>query len=96
MSLTEVFDAPSISITSTLFPLAISVHEVQPPQGWAEGPFSQLRAFARRRAGELLTIDNESWLEDVENIKNFYKQVGDRVPAELYEELAALEANLKK
>ena len=45
---------------------------------------------------ELLTIDNESWLEDVENIKAFYKQVGDRVPAELYEELAALEANLKK
>ena len=45
---------------------------------------------------ELLTIDNESWLEDVENIKAFYKQVGDRVPAELYEELATLEANLKK
>ena len=45
---------------------------------------------------ELLTIDNESWLEDVENIKAFYKQVGDRVPAELYDELAVLEANLKK
>ncbi|MBO7273315.1 MAG: phosphoenolpyruvate carboxykinase (GTP), partial [Clostridia bacterium] len=45
---------------------------------------------------ELLTIDTESWLEDVEAIKAFYKQVGDRVPAELYEELAALEANLKK
>ena len=45
---------------------------------------------------DLLTIDNESWLEDVENIKAFYKQVGDRVPAELYDELAILEANLKK
>jgi phosphoenolpyruvate carboxykinase (GTP) len=45
---------------------------------------------------ELLTIDNESWLEDVENIKAFYKQVGDRVPAEMYDELAILEANLKK
>ena len=45
---------------------------------------------------ELLTIDNESWLEDVENIKAFYKQVGDRAPAELYEELAALEARLSK
>ena len=45
---------------------------------------------------ELLTIDKESWLEDVENIKAFYKQVGDRVPAELYDELATLEANLKK
>ncbi len=45
---------------------------------------------------DLLTIDTESWLEDVENIKAFYKQIGDRVPAELYDELAALEGNLKK
>ncbi len=45
---------------------------------------------------ELLTIDNASWLEDVANIKEFYAQVGDRVPAELYDELAILEANLTK
>ena len=45
---------------------------------------------------ELLTIDKASWLEDVENIKSFYKQIGDRVPAELYDELATLEANLRK
>ncbi len=45
---------------------------------------------------DLLTIDNVSWLEDVENIKAFYKQVGDRVPAEMYDELAILENNLKK
>ena len=45
---------------------------------------------------ELLTIDNASWLEDVTNIKEFYAQVGDRVPAELYDELAILEANLTK
>ncbi|MBQ1230458.1 MAG: phosphoenolpyruvate carboxykinase (GTP) [Clostridia bacterium] len=45
---------------------------------------------------ELLTIDNASWLEDVENIKSVYKQIGDRVPAELYDELAILEANLRK
>ncbi|MBE6544043.1 MAG: phosphoenolpyruvate carboxykinase (GTP) [Ruminococcaceae bacterium] len=43
---------------------------------------------------ELLTIDVESWKEDVANIKEFYAQVGDHVPAELYEELAALEARL--
>jgi len=45
---------------------------------------------------ELLTIDNASWLEDVANIKEFYAQVGDRVPSELYDELANLEANLSK
>ena len=44
----------------------------------------------------LLTIDKNSWLEDVENIKAFYKQVGDRVPQEMYDEQATLEANLKK
>ena len=44
----------------------------------------------------LLSIDKQSWLEDVENIKAFYKQVGDRVPQEMYDELATLEANLKK
>ena len=43
----------------------------------------------------LLTVDKASWLEDVENIKAFYKQVGDRVPQTMYDELAALEARLK-
>ncbi len=45
---------------------------------------------------ELLTVDKESWLADVENIKEFYAMVGDHVPAEMYEELAALEARLSK
>ena len=45
---------------------------------------------------ELLTVDHDAWLSGVENIKNFYKQVGDRVPHELYDELAMLETNLKK
>ena len=43
---------------------------------------------------DLLSVDAESWKEDVENIKAFYAQIGDRVPAELHEELAALEARL--
>ncbi len=44
----------------------------------------------------LLDVDNELWKEDVAGIKDFYRQVGDRVPAELYDELAALEARLEK
>jgi len=44
---------------------------------------------------ELLSVDNESWLADVANIKEFYAQVGDRVPKAMYDELAALEARLK-
>ena len=45
---------------------------------------------------ELLSIDTESWLADVQNIKEFYNLVGDRVPDALWDELAALEARLSK
>ena len=44
---------------------------------------------------DLLSVDKESWLADIENIKEFYAQVGDRVPQTMYDELAALEARLK-
>ncbi|MBE6685975.1 MAG: phosphoenolpyruvate carboxykinase (GTP) [Ruminococcaceae bacterium] len=43
---------------------------------------------------ELLRVDTTSWKEDIENIKEFYAMIGERVPAELHEELAALEARL--
>ena len=44
---------------------------------------------------DLLSVDTDSWLEDIKNIKEFYAQVGDRVPAAMYDELAALEARLR-
>ncbi len=44
---------------------------------------------------DLLSVDKESWLADIENIKEFYAQVGDRVPNAMFDELAALEARLK-
>ena len=43
---------------------------------------------------DLLSVDKAAWLEDVANIKEFYAQVGDRVPVELKEELKALESRL--
>ena len=43
---------------------------------------------------DLLTVDVASWLEDIDNIKEFYALVGDRVPQTMYDELAALEARL--
>ena len=45
---------------------------------------------------ELLSVDRESWLEDCKNIRDFYAQIGERVPAEMYEELKAHEERLKK
>ncbi len=44
----------------------------------------------------LLSVENDLWLEDCKAIREFYAQVGERVPAELYDELAALEARLAK
>ncbi len=47
---------------------------------------------------ELLKVDNASWLEDIDNIKEFYNtidSVGGRLPKALWDELAKLEANLK-
>ena len=44
----------------------------------------------------LLTIDNKVWLEDVENIKEYFAQFGDKLPKEMADELAKLEANLTK
>ena len=45
---------------------------------------------------ELLSVDKELWLDDCKAIHEFYKQVGDRVPEELYSELSALEDRLAK
>ena len=45
---------------------------------------------------ELLSVDRELWLEDCKGIRQFYAQVGERVPAELYDELSALEGRLTK
>ena len=42
----------------------------------------------------LLTINNESWLEDVNSIKEFYAKIGDTIPNELIEELKTLADNL--
>lgn len=42
----------------------------------------------------LLSVDADSWKADIANIKEFYALIGDHVPAELYEELSALEKRL--
>ena len=44
------FEAPSISMTSSERPAAMSVQQSHTPQGVVVGPFAQLRDFARMRA----------------------------------------------
>ncbi|MBO5850848.1 MAG: phosphoenolpyruvate carboxykinase (GTP) [Clostridia bacterium] len=45
---------------------------------------------------DLLSVDKETWLEEVKGIKEFYAQFGDRLPKELEAELSALEERLSK
>ena len=45
---------------------------------------------------DLLTVDKDMWLKEADGIEEFYKELGDRVPAELYAQLAALRAKLAK
>ncbi|MFA9423555.1 MAG: phosphoenolpyruvate carboxykinase (GTP), partial [Sedimentibacter sp.] len=43
---------------------------------------------------DLFGIEERAWLEDVENIKEFYGKIGDSIPKELIGELKALKSNL--
>lgn len=43
---------------------------------------------------ELLSVDKSLWKEDIEGVKAFYEKIGDRMPKELYDQLAAFEARL--
>ncbi|MBN2189389.1 MAG: phosphoenolpyruvate carboxykinase (GTP) [Chitinispirillaceae bacterium] len=45
---------------------------------------------------ELLRVDLKEWLHEVAGIKAYYEKLGNRLPAALREELAALESRLHK
>ena len=47
-----------------------------------------------RTLEELLEIDSEAWTKEVESIRDFFREFGERMPAQLYEELAKLEARV--
>ena len=45
---------------------------------------------------KLLYVDKDLWKEEVANLREFYKQFGDRLPAEITKQLDNLEARLNK
>lgn len=45
---------------------------------------------------ELLSVDKSLWKEDIKGVKEFYAKIGDRMPKELYDQLAAFEARLDR
>lgn len=44
---------------------------------------------------EILSVDKQTWAKEAEGIEEFYKQFGDRLPAELSKELEDLKKRLK-
>jgi len=44
---------------------------------------------------ELLEIDSEAWTKEVESIREFFGEFGERMPKQLFEELAKLENRVK-
>lgn len=45
---------------------------------------------------KLLAVDKTLWLDEVKELREFYKQFGDRLPAEIAGQLDSLEARLNK
>lgn len=48
--------------------------------------------FSKETLEGLLTVDSDCWIQDIENIKEFYAKFGDKLPTELRDQLTALEA----
>ncbi len=44
---------------------------------------------------ELLKVDKESWLKEVDSIRDYYKTLGEKLPKEMTNQLNALEKRLK-
>lgn len=50
--------------------------------------------LSKETVGKLLTVDVGAWLNEVEELKNYYKIFGEKFPSEIVEELHLLEAAL--
>jgi len=51
--------------------------------------------FTKDTLEELLTVNKQWWRDDLDSIHEFYGKFGDRMPAKMLQELAALEERLK-
>jgi phosphoenolpyruvate carboxykinase (GTP) len=51
--------------------------------------------FDQSTLDELLEIDPDAWTKEVESITEFFEEFGQRMPKQLFDELAKLEARVK-
>lgn len=52
-------------------------------------------SFTKEDLQSILTINNQWWLDDIDNIRAFYNKIGQTVPLELRNELTAMEKRLE-
>ena len=76
-----------------------TVDAVETPIGFLPNPedipAEGLDGVSEETMKELLSVDRESWIADLANIRDFYRMIGNRVPGELHEELRNLEERLQ-
>ena len=79
-------------------PAAASFKHVSPTSGAVGLPLSerQKKAFFVDTVKGLLSVDKDLWTAEADGIEEFYKKFGDKLPAEMKHQLAALRERLAK
>jgi len=76
------------------------VEAVESPIGWLPKAedinLEGMENFSFDSLKTLLSVNNALWRDEAKDIREFYAKFGDKLPARLEEELAALEKKLEK
>ena len=71
-------------------------YELKPEDINVDGLVYEGKQFTTEDVASLLELDIDLWKDEVKELREFYKQFGDKLPAKIKEELDALEARLSK
>ena len=71
-------------------------YEPKPEDINVDGLVYEGKQFTSEDVASLLELDIDLWKDEVKELREFYKQFGDKLPAKIKEELDALEARLSK
>ncbi len=71
-------------------------YEPKPEDINVDGLVYEGKQFTTEDVASLLELDIDLWKDEVKELREFYKQFGDKLPAKIKEELDALEVRLSK
>ena len=90
-SLTKPFKKSTVDAVET--PIG---YEPKPEDINVDGLVYESKQFTSEDVASLLELGIDLWKDEVKELREFYKQFGDKLPAKIKEELDALEARLSK